>query len=182
MSHQPRTQVLTETALHSREIFHSPTVRPPAILVELVERFCVCWESLPEVISVENEKRRVGFVLELHGTHALSGEHSTRNCNHCARVYGALRVIADWILPCEKGSSPCTIEIHAPFVSGAPLHGNRADIKLTVRVAHRRGHERPVNDCEIRCLKEVEGRLKELGASKTGTEASGAAVAPRRFT
>ena len=46
------------------------------------------------------------------------------------------------------------------------LHSQRPDIMLTIRILHRQSHEQPVDECEDRCLKEMEARLRELGACR----------------
>lgn len=47
-----------------------------------------------------------------------------------------------------------------------PMRRNRPDFILTIKILHRRGYERPVDECEDRCWKEMEERLLELGAAR----------------
>ncbi len=44
------------------------------------------------------------------------------------------------------------------------VRGNRPDVTLSVKIVHRRGFDQPVDDCEMRCLKEMKAHLAELGA------------------
>jgi len=45
-------------------------------------------------------------------------------------------------------------------------------VELTILIRHRENYESPVDECEMRCLGEMEERLRELGASR-GTVTSG---------
>ena len=139
-------------------------VGPPAVLKELVERFQVCWQVWPEYQLVGREKRQTGFAVELYGTHELGTGHVEPGCRHCHRVFAALRVIADWILPRDDRASKCEIESYNPSISYSPERGNRPDVTLTIRVLHRNGFERPVDGSEVPCLREMQQRLREIGA------------------
>ena len=148
----------------------SLTVPPHRAIAELVEQFRVRWVMLPGVTSDETEIHQVGFVFELHGSHKQHGEHPSRDCERCLRVYTALRVIAGWIFPCEARSSTCEIEIHSPFINGSSARANRAGAKLTVRVVRHAGSDRLVCGCEPHCAQKIEERLKALGASELITQ------------
>ena len=82
-----------------------PSEGVPEALRELVERFRVCWEALPNYYYVEKEKRQIGFILELAGTHEAGVEHPLPGCPHCHHVRLALQAIANWIIPKEKRDS-----------------------------------------------------------------------------
>jgi hypothetical protein len=58
------------------------------------------------------------------------------------------------------------IDIDNQALEYSPAHGNRADISLIIRITHRGILERPVDECEVQCLQEMEQSLKDLGASK----------------
>lgn len=136
----------------------------PALLKEYVKRFQVCWESRPEHLYVRGEKRQIGFVLELAGTHEAGVEHPEPGCEHCQRVFGALRNIAEWILPREKRLSEYDIGPYEPALRYSSTHHKRPDIILTIKIIHRNDFELPVDECQSRCLEEMEQRLTELGA------------------
>jgi hypothetical protein len=166
MSGQSAAKLVRIAAPHSIGVSANLTAPPHRAIAELVEQFRVRWVMLPGVTSDETEIHQVGFVFELHGTHEQRGEHPTRDCERCRRVYAALRVIADWIFPCEGRSSTCEIEIHSPFISGSSARANQAGAKLTVRVVRHAGGDRIVCGCEPHCAQKIEERLKALGSSE----------------
>ena len=138
----------------------------PLLLRESVQRFKVCWKVWPECIYVGDQKRQVGYQLELAGTHEAEVAHPRPGCEQCQSVYNALRQIAEYIIPREE--RPSTYEI-GPFdrsIHYWPLHSNRPDVLLTIKILHRRGSDQPVDECEDRCLEEMEARLRELGACR----------------
>ena len=170
MSAQSAAKLVRIAAPHSIDTCSQLTVRPHKAMLELVQHFHVRWVMLPEAIWNEAEEHQVGFVFELHGSHAQHGEHPSRDCERCRRVYAALRVIADWIFPCEARSSTCEIEIHSPFINGSSARANRAGAKLTVRVVRHAGQDQLVCGCEPHCAQKIEERLKALGASELITQ------------
>jgi len=91
----------------------------PALLREHVERFRVCWESRPEYLCIRGERRQIGFVLELAGTHEAGVEHPEPGCEHCQRVFAALREIAEWILLGKDGRHSTTL---APMSQRYGIH------------------------------------------------------------
>lgn len=133
-------------------------------LRELVGRYRVCWEVWPEYLYVQKERRQVGFQLELCGTHEPEVEHPEPGCPDCQRIFVALRAIADWILPSEKRPSTYEIGPYDQAIRYSSVRRNRPDVTLTVKILHREGFERSVDACEVRCLKEMQQGLKELGA------------------
>ena len=166
MSGQSATKLGRVAAPCSIDAFSNLTVHPPRAIAELVQHFRVRWVMLPDIGSNETEKDQVGFEFELHGTHEQRGEHATRDCERCQRVYAALRVIADWILPCDGRCSTCEIEIHSPFISSSFPRANQPSVKLTVRVVRYAGSDRLVCDCEPHCSQKIQECLKALGASE----------------
>lgn len=146
----------------------SPTRFEPAptVLLDLVERYQVCWDVWPEYISVEREKRQIGFTLELSGTHGPGNGHPTPGCLRCREVFAALQVIALYIQPKEERPSVYEIESYDQALHYSPKRGNRPEVSLALRILHREGFERPADDCEVRCLSEMKARLKELGAGE----------------
>lgn len=148
----------------TKRVVTAMSVPAPLVLKELVERFRVCWDVWPEYTLVGGEKCHIGFTLDLSGTHEHGTPHPDPGCRHCHRVFAALRGIADWILPRNDRGLNCEIESYNPSISYSPARGNRPDVTLTIRVLHRDGFERPVDDCEVGCLQEMQQRLRELGA------------------
>ena len=136
------------------------------LLKELAQRFKVCWKVWPEYIFVGDQKRQVGYELELAGTHEAEVAHPEPGSEHCQHVYDALRQIAEYIIPREGRPSAYEIGPFDRSIRYWPLHSNRPDVMLTIRLVHRHGYEQPLNECEDRCLKEMEARLRDLGACR----------------
>lgn len=138
----------------------------PNHLRELVTRHKVCWNLWPELLMVGGEKRQVGYELELAGTHKPGVTHPEPGCEHCQQVFMALREIAEYILPREERPSMYLIGPFDQAIHYWRLHANRPDVVLSVKIVHRYGCERPLDECEDRCLKEMETRLRDLGACR----------------
>lgn len=141
-----------------------PSEREPEALRELAERFRVCWEALPDYYYVKKERRQIGFTLELAGTHEAGVEHPLPGCPHCHKVRLALQAIANWILPKERRDSDYDIVAYDQSIQYDQVRKFRPDVALRIRIQHRSGFDRPVDACEVRCLHEMQQRLKELGA------------------
>lgn len=173
MNQQFGTGLVADEVLQSKDISHISTVPPPAVLMELVERFSVCWETFPEIICIDRETRHVGFALELYGTHETEGvDHHTQRCYHCQRVFAALHVIADWILPRERKALMYEADVFSPSTRYSPARQIPSGPTFTIRIVRREGYETPAHNTETQWLKDLEERLKELGAVKTETHAS----------
>ena len=170
MSAQSAAKLVRIAPPHLIDAASNLAVRPHRAIAELVEQFGVRWVMLPEGTSYKTEEHQVGFVFELHGTHEQRGEHATRDCERCRRAYAALRVIADWIFPCEGRPSTCEIEIHSPFVSSSSSRARQPSVNLTIRVVRHAGRDRLVCGCEPHCLQKIEERLKALGAGELTVE------------
>ncbi len=135
-------------------------------LKEFVQRHKVCWKVWPEYTYVRSEKRQIGYEIELAGTHEPGVTHPEPGCEHCQHVFTALRQIAEHILPREERPSMYEIGPFDQAIRYSPEHRNRPDVMLTVKILHRHGYERPLDECEDLCLKEMEGRLQDLGACR----------------
>ncbi len=138
----------------------------------LVQRFKVCWEALPDYYYVKGQRRQVGFLLELSGTHELGVEHPQPGCQHCHHVRRALKAIADWIIPKEPRDSDHDIVPYDQAIHYAPRRKFRPEVSLEIWIRHRSGFDREVDACELRCLREMTQRLMELGAREGSWEAS----------
>ena len=134
------------------------------LLADLVRQFRVCWEVSPEYAYVNQERRQVGFDLELYGTHEPWVEHPSPDCDHCLRVFHALQTIAEGILPQEYRPSRSDLGIYDQAIHYDRKRGERPDVVLAIKITHREGYDRPVDECENRCLNEMKQHLRELGA------------------
>lgn len=133
-------------------------------LAALARRHRVCYEVWPEYIMVRGERRQIGFTLELSGTLESDGDYPYPQWVGCQRAFAALHRIAEAILPQEKRPSLYDIGPYDQALHYSRLRGNRPDVTVPIRILHRHGFERPVDACEIRCLEEMQQRLRELGA------------------
>ncbi len=132
-------------------------------LRDLVERYRICWEVLNDCAYINYVRSQIGFYIELTGTHPEGIKHPQPGCEHCRDVYDALKRIATWITPKEVRPSMYDIEPFESAIRYQPIHRNRPDIVLRIRIMHRSGFA-PVDACEIRCLKEMTGKLTQIGA------------------
>ena len=145
---------------------HDETQSPEQGLVDLkklVKRHRICWEVFPEYVYVNQKRLQTGFRLELIGTHGAGVDHPEPGCVRCQDVFGALRVVANWILPNEERLSMYEIGPFDTSIHYDRLRRNRPDIILAIRIMHRDGFA-PVDPCEELCLKEMQQKLKGLGA------------------
>lgn len=133
---------------------------------ELVLRYRICWEVDAERTYVNHELRTIGFSLQLFGTHEPGTGHVTPGCEHCLIVQAALKKVAASILPQDKRLSRYEVTIASRSLSYSHTRGDRPDVGATITILHRGPWDQPVDDCEERCLKDMEQALGELGASK----------------
>lgn len=134
------------------------------ILSELGQKRQVCWDAFPERVGVRGSTRTVGYELILSGVHTRADEHPTPGCDLCKEVYRDLKRIASWILP--EGDRPSVHEIQSyePIIWRNGKRHHREEVTLSITILHRHGYEDPIDACETRCLREMESKLKELGA------------------
>jgi hypothetical protein len=144
------------------EDFMSDSIK--ADLSDLVQRYRVCWDVRNEyIVGLNHLWEQVGFSLELIGTHPAGIEHPEPGCIHCRNIYDALAQIASWITPKEVRPSFYEIEPFDNAIRYEPAHKRRPDVILKIKVLHREGFA-PVDACEVQCLREMEVRLREIGA------------------
>ncbi len=132
-------------------------------LRELVRRHQVCYEVWPENLVSNGQIVKVGFALELEGTHEHPDSEVLPGCRHCQEVFNDLRRIAEWIMPAE--GRPTTYEVQ-PFdraIRYSPKRKRHPEISLIIKIIHRQGFNQPVDECEQMCLREMRQKLVELG-------------------
>ena len=133
-------------------------------LKALIRQHRVCWDVLPEQVSVkEHRPLKVGFDLNLYGTHAL-GDHAVPGCEKCKHIFYDLRKIAQWIMPKVERPSRYEIEIFDSAIRYSPRRRRRPDVMLTIKILHRSEFDQPVDECEVLCLNEMKTKLIDLGA------------------
>jgi hypothetical protein len=132
-------------------------------LHQLVRKHEVCYEVWPEYLMVQDNKVQVGFGLELCGTHGHKSGQRLPGCPQCQQTFEDLRHIANWIMPREERASRYDIQPYDRALREAPKRGFRPEVNLTLKILHREGGDLPVDPCEELCLKEMRGKLAELG-------------------
>ncbi len=139
-------------------------------LIEIARQHQVSYEVWPERSVSEGRAIRIGFELQLCGANCqLSdepGEHDVPGCEHCARTYDELHKIAEWILPSDDRPTRYEISGFDRSLHVAPKkRKSRSEVVVTIHIMHRHDFNREVDDCEDLCLKEMCGKLKQLGVS-----------------
>lgn len=140
-----------------------------ATLAAWVREHRVTWELGPLQEMVDHRLATVGLELRLFAQHS-DGVHPTPGCSECVSLHDKLRAITLAALPHERRASWCQL---APFDAAFHLRPEsewRPEVELTVRITHRNGSPRPLDDNEKRCADEVQQALRELG------------VQPKRWT
>jgi hypothetical protein len=164
MSRHTLRALAVDTALQPQNAVQTHRVPPPAILVELVERFQVSWETVPEFAFRGTQKRRIGFALELCGHLGSDAEHPAETCIHCHNVFGSLHAIADWALPRERRAMMEGPEVHFPCVTYSRARPRPVGVRFVIRVVHRGGTEEVDDERIAQWLGDLEWRLRDLGA------------------
>jgi hypothetical protein len=143
------------------------TSKAPAVLLQLTKQHQVCWEVWPlHHVDPTTGMRAVGYQLELLGTHNEPRHTPGPGCDECVRVYDALRQIAAWIMPKQERESVYRVGVFDHSMRFSPRRDFRKDVELVVTIQHRGELTDPVDECEIRCLQEMEQSLRALGARK----------------
>lgn len=132
-------------------------------LRSLVETHSVCYEARPEERFVDGKIVKVGFELQLYGTHDDGETRLTPGCERCVQTFEDLREIAEWIMPQEERPSQYEIEPYHSALHLSPTRKLRGEVVLTITIVHRRGFLQPIDECEQRCLAEMKRKLAELG-------------------
>lgn len=135
-------------------------------LSKLVIQHQVCWQVFPAEELFKGKIQKVGFNLEIYGTHYHPVHTPYPGCDQCVKVYKDLREIAEWIIPKEERKSWYEVEFFRGKIGFAGLRHFRPEISLRIEIRHREGYFGPVNECEIRCLEEMIEKLSLLGAKK----------------
>ena len=137
-------------------------------LRELAERREVCWDVFRERVAVRGAIRTVGYELVLSGIHTPAQHAPTPGCDLCKDVFSDLRTLARWILPKEHRPSIYEIKAYRPIIQHARRRSMRAEVTLCIKILHRHHYEDPIDQCETRCLTEMEQQLRRIGACQGG--------------
>lgn len=130
-------------------------------LRDLAAKHTVRYEVWPHYEIKDGKRLIVGFDLELCGTHDRGHTSLSPGCDLCQQTFADLKRIAEWVLPKEERLSRYEI---SPF--DASLHASSKgafEVVVPIRIEHRERFFEPIDNCEERCLKEIEGKLAGLG-------------------
>ena len=131
----------------------------------LVQRHQVCFESYPIWhVPLGGGKVAIGYELDLIGTHHHPKHPPKPGCDECTPVRQALILIARSILPPDDRPSRYAIEPFDAAIHFSPRRKMREEIVLAIDIIHRDAFDRPIDECETRCLREMKEKLKALGA------------------
>jgi hypothetical protein len=140
--------------------------RDGADLRALIRRYRVLWSILPKHLPQKLNGQRVGFDLELWGTHEHPAESERGECGECGRMMSLLNEIAGRVTPkeCEfrtRGSAPVDVRMNTHPRSG---FGRR--VRLGVEVVCRAGYNAVRSECDAGCFATMREHLIELGARR----------------
>ena len=130
-------------------------------LRDIVVKHTVRYQVWPHYEFHDGKRVVVGFDLELYGTHDHGKTQLSPGCHLCQETFADLERIAQFILPKDKRPSRYDIP---PFDHS--LHSSAKgtfEVVLPITIEHRQNFFDPIDSCEERCLKEMMGRLAELG-------------------
>lgn len=136
-------------------------------LRELVEKHTVRYEVYFEQDKIGDELIQIGFELDLLASHDHGITRFTPGCALCKSTFHDLREIATRIMPKERRDSEYTIELFDSALHMSAAHKMRPEVQLAIKIEHRDKKGRPLDDCERRCLSEMEAALQYLGVQKS---------------
>ena len=134
-------------------------------VVELAERARarrVHFDVEPEIVLRGSERVKVGFQVHLWAVHP-KGARALPGCPKCWDLVEDLRRIAEEVVPVERRPSRTELVPFRPALYESRVVPGADEVRVTIRLIHREGYERPVDECEERCLKEIRARLRALG-------------------
>lgn len=132
-------------------------------LRQIIEKHTVRYQVWPHYEMNDGKRVMVGFDLELHGTHDHGTTRLSPGCHLCTETYSDLHRIAEWMLPTDQRPSQYDIP---PFDASLYASAKGAfEVVVPIRIEHRHNFFDPVDGCEERCLKEMQGKLADLGVS-----------------
>lgn len=164
---------------------HEKSALSEEAVKEAINKHRACYERWNEYEMVNGVRTHTGYSLRLCGVndrHGSTGEtnrggNPVPGCRFCRETYADLRRIAEWILPRGMSEIQCAIE---PFDYSFHIAPNarrcREEVIVSIQIKHRSDPILPADESESRCLKEMCGKLKELGVlegrvgSKSGAE------------
>jgi hypothetical protein len=77
-----------------------------------------------------------------------------------------LKQIAMSVLPHDEGEAEFDVLPFDNSIHESARRNFRPEIILAVRILHKHGYGQPVDNCEERCLRQIEGTLSQLGLGR----------------
>jgi hypothetical protein len=145
-------------------------------LRQLVRKYRVYWLVMPAIhINESGSKVQIGYNLALVGTNSKSDKTTlVPGSKESADVFVNLRQIAEGIMPGEDTGVRCHIRDldNVLFHNLKDQEKNRKSMAIVLQIRHREKFDRPVDNFLMGALKELEERLKNIGANKELWKAS----------
>lgn len=154
-------------------------MEPEAALEDWIRQHRVTWELGPWQELVDQRPTTVGFELRLFAQHAPDAG-AMPGCPECRSLHEKLRSVALAAFPKEHRPTQYEIE---PFDASFHLRPESEwtpEVQLTVRLVHREGYLRPLDECEKRCADEIQRALRRLGVQPKKWPDPRKGVSPRR--
>jgi len=108
---------------------------------QCTDNYVVFWHLWPQQAVMDNERRQVGFELELMGSHSPDAGHLDPGCTKCRGLRAALVTVAehlaDDILSKFGDSVTAEVDPHAASIICSPSFAYRACITVSVIFAHK---------------------------------------------
>lgn len=135
----------------------------PHRLREFVESYHVTWAAQPLTVMRDGSRIQVGHEVELRADHKAEAGHSSMECGNSNELYSLLQELAETALPCPDDSIRIEFVPWDGSLHLDPTRGLRPEVILRIHILHREDYFEPIDECENRCLKEIERRFEAFG-------------------
>jgi hypothetical protein len=127
----------------------------------------VAWEMRPMLVSEHGAIHPVGYELTL----SVPVDDLVPACASCLGAFAHLQDVAAAALPDGRGRrTVCRIR---PFDNSVHLRSGprrmEPEIQVTVELSHAGDYFQDIDECEKRCARELQDRLRSLGAVPVGS-------------
>lgn len=139
-------------------------------LRKLVRKYRVYWLVMPAIhVTESGSKVQIGYNIALVGTSSNSDKTTLEpGSKESSDVSTNLRQIAEGVMPGEDSGVRCHIRDleNVLFHNLQDQEKNRKSVALVLQIRHREKFDRPVDNILMGAFKELEERLKNIGANK----------------
>lgn len=137
---------------------------PPALLIELVQRYSVRWELRAELPANGQDGRPSRLVLELIGLHKPGFEHPAPACPQCWEVFAALQVLGVYLMSRHEVFLMCEVDHYDQAIRYSPGQSKRPEVALKIRILQRGKCADFAALQDSHCVRQLQRCLLELGA------------------